>query len=93
MNLLDWSIILSESMLGIAVLIGLYRLAVGPTVVDRILAFDLVVLTIVAFSALLSISEGTAHFVELVLVISLLGFFGTVLLVLALENREQNSSS
>lgn len=92
MSILDFSILVSELLLGIAVLIGVYRLAKGPTVVDRIIAFDLIVVTIVAFSALLGIATDTPHFVELVLVISLLGFFGTVALVLALDNTRSSDS-
>jgi multicomponent Na+:H+ antiporter subunit F len=76
---------ISEIMLALAILVGVYRLFKGPTVVDRIIAFDLIVLTVVAFTALLSIFERTAHFVELILIISLLGFFGTVALVLAFD--------
>jgi len=40
---------------------------------------------VVAFTALLSIEEQTPHFVELILVISLLGFFGTIVLVKAMS--------
>jgi multisubunit Na+/H+ antiporter MnhF subunit len=80
-----------EVLLSIAILIGFYRLFVGPRTVDRIIAFDLIVLTVVAFTALLSIEEETRHFVELILVVSLLGFFGTVAIILAVEaiNREE----
>lgn len=74
-----------EILLAIAILIGFYRLFVGPRTVDRIIAFDLIVLTVVAFTALLSIEEDTRHFVELILVVSLLGFFGTVAIILATE--------
>lgn len=74
-----------ELMLAIAVMVAFYRLAKGPTIVDRIIAFDLIVLTVVAFTALLSIEEGTSHFLELILIVSLLGFFGTVALVLSME--------
>lgn len=83
-----------EVMLAIAILIGLYRLFKGPKVVNRIIAFDLIVLTLVAFTALLSIEEQTPYFVELILVVSLLGFFGTVALVVAMENiyREKKRS-
>ena len=84
--ILTYALQFSELLLTLSVLIGLFRLLKGPTIVDRIIAFDLVVLTIVAFTALLSIEEDTPHFVELILVISLLGFFGTVALVLSMES-------
>lgn len=87
--ILQHAINICEVLLSIAVLIGFYRLVKGPTVVDRIIAFDLIVLTIVAFTALLSIQERTPHFMELILVVSLLGFFGTVALAKAMDDTGQ----
>lgn len=64
--------------LGVAILLGLVRVVRGPTVLDRILAFDLIATGIVAMIGLLSVEWQTALFVELVLLYSLLGFVGTV---------------
>lgn len=83
--ILPATIIICEVLLAIAILISFYRLVRGPSVVDRIIAFELIVLTIVAYTALLSFVEDTEHFVELILIISLLGFFGTVALALSLD--------
>jgi multisubunit Na+/H+ antiporter MnhF subunit len=83
--ILHYTILICELMLSLAVLLGFYRMVKGPSAVDRIIAFDLIVLTVVAFTALLSIEEQTPHFVELILVISLLGFFGTIVLVKAMS--------
>ena len=87
--ILSAAIQVCELMLVVSVLIGFYRLVRGHTSVDRIIAFDLIVLTIVAFTALLSVEQNTAHFVELILVVSLLGFFGTVALVKSMEKPEK----
>lgn len=87
--ILNSAIQICEIMLSVAILIGFYRLAKGPTSVDRIIAFDLIVLTIVAFTALLSIEESTGHFLELILVVSLLGFFGTIALIKAIGDAEE----
>ncbi|MBX3731287.1 MAG: Na(+)/H(+) antiporter subunit F [Verrucomicrobiae bacterium] len=64
--------------LGLAVLLGLWRLARGPTVLDRIVAFDLVTVSVVGMTALLTILWRTPHYLELILIFSLLGFLGTV---------------
>jgi len=85
---LTYAIQASELILAVAVLMGLYRLVRGPSVVDRLIAFDLIVLSMVAFTALISIEAGTPHFVELILIVSLLGFFGTVALIKALDVTE-----
>lgn len=68
-----------------ALLLGFYRLARGPTVVDRILAFDAVVLCAVGLTALLSRQWQSEFYIELILIVSLLGFFGTVAFVFFLQ--------
>lgn len=71
--------------LSVAALGGLYRLAKGPTVLDRILAFDMVAITAIAMVVLVSIRYHTGIYLELVLIFSLLGFFGTVAFVFYLQ--------
>ncbi len=68
-----------------AMLLGFYRMARGPSVVDRILAFDAVVLCAVGLTALLSRWWQSELYVELILIISSLGFFGTVAFVFFLQ--------
>jgi len=59
-------------------LVGLWRVAVGPTTLDRMLGFDLLTVTIVALIILFSLHEKTGEFLELILIVSALGFFTTV---------------
>ncbi len=68
-----------------ALLLGFYRMARGPTVVDRILAFDAVVLCAVGFTAILSRWWESELYIELILIVSSLGFFGTVAFVFFLQ--------
>lgn len=76
------------SILTLAILLGLVRLARGPTVIDRIMAFDLITTSAVGMIVLLSIQWRTALFVELILIFSLLGFFGTVAFVYYLSRTQ-----
>lgn len=80
-----WSLILAVILLLIALVLGFWRLARGPTVVDRILAFDAVVLCAVGLTVVLSRVWHTEFYLELILIISSLGFFGTVAFVLFLQ--------
>jgi multisubunit Na+/H+ antiporter MnhF subunit len=66
--------------LGLALLAGIWRVARGPTVIDRMLAFDLVAVTVVGTIGLLTVLWETPMFLELILVYSLLGFLSTVAL-------------
>jgi multicomponent Na+:H+ antiporter subunit F len=68
-----------------SMLLGFWRLARGPTVVDRILAFDAVVLCAVGLITVLSRIWQSDSYLELILIISSLGFFGTVAFVLFLQ--------
>jgi multisubunit Na+/H+ antiporter MnhF subunit len=76
--------------LTLAILLGLFRLARGPTVLDRILAFDLIATSAVGMVVLLSVLWRTAVYLELILIFSLLGFVSTVAFVFYLHRtREQ----
>lgn len=76
---------LAFGMLTISILLGLYRLARGPTVLDRVLAFDLITTCAVGMIVLLSIQWKTSLFLELILIFSLLGFLTTVAFVFYLH--------
>ncbi len=82
---------ISFGILVVAALLGVVRLARGPTIVDRILAFDAVVLCAVGFTVLLSDFWRTPHFLELILIVSSLGFFGTVAFAAYLQKAEVRS--
>ena len=76
------------AVLVVTVLLGVIRLARGPTIVDRILAFDAVVVCAVGMTVLLSDFWRTPHFLELILIVSSLGFFGTVAFAAYLQRAE-----
>jgi multisubunit Na+/H+ antiporter MnhF subunit len=72
-------------LLAVSVLAALVRIARGPLVIDRLLAFDLLTVCGVGMMALLSVLWRTEHYLELVLVFSLLGFLSTVAFTLYLN--------
>jgi multisubunit Na+/H+ antiporter MnhF subunit len=73
------------AVLTLAVLLSLGRLVRGPTVLDRILAFDLIATSIVGMIALLSVWWRTPLYLELILIFTLLGFVGTTAFVFHLH--------
>ncbi len=66
--------------LSLALLLAAYRLAVGPSLPDRILALDTLYINALAVLVLLGMYYRTALYFEAALVIALLGFVGTVVL-------------
>lgn len=83
----DLLLLVSFYVLILAMLLGVFRLAAGPTVVDRILAFDAVVLCAVGLVVLLSRIWESPLYLDLILIVSSLGFFTTVALVFYLQRR------
>jgi multicomponent K+:H+ antiporter subunit F len=70
--------------LALSITLCLYRLLVGPAVVDRLLALDTITVNVLAFLVVLSIRLGTDVYLDSVLVLALLGFVGTVTIAKAL---------
>lgn len=79
--------------LAVAIVPALVRIARGPTVLDRILAFDLITTCAVGIIVLLSMKWQTSDYLELILIYTLLGFSGTVSFVLYLQRRGVESDA
>lgn len=73
-------VIVQVSLLCISVsMVGLiYRVIKGPTIPDRIVALDAIGINLVAVIALISILLETNAFLEIILLIGILAFIGTV---------------
>jgi len=72
------AIYIGAAMLLIAMTLTIARLIKGPTVPDRILALDTLAINGIALLVLFSIHAGHAHNFEVVLLIAMTGFIGTV---------------
>ncbi|GAT33631.1 multicomponent K+:H+ antiporter subunit F [Terrimicrobium sacchariphilum] len=79
-------VILALALLIAASMLALVRVLMGPTIIDRIIAFDLVAISIVGMMVILSVWWKTQLFIEIMLIFSLLGFVGTVAFVCYLHN-------
>lgn len=77
----------------IAILLGLWRVIRGPSLPDRILAFDLVSTCAVGGIVLWSVWRRTPVYLEAVLIVSLLGFLTTVAFTLYLRSPHPTSES
>lgn len=62
----------------LAILLNLYRLAIGPDVTDRILALDTMVINAIGLIVLLGIYYGTTLYFEAAMLIAMVGFVTTV---------------
>lgn len=76
-------IAVSLAMLGLV-----YRVIKGPTVPDRVVALDAMGIALIAMVALLSVVMKTEFFLEIILLLSILAFIGTVALSKFIERGE-----
>lgn len=79
-GLIETTIGLAMYVVGIAMLLALWRLLRGPTVPDRILALDTLNVTAIAELMLLGMHLQSAIYFEAALIIAMLGFVSTVVL-------------
>ena len=76
----ETTLIVCMHVVGIAMLLGLWRLLRGPTVPDRILALDTLSVTAIAELMLFGMYLDSAIYFEAALIIAMLGFCSTVVL-------------
>jgi multicomponent Na+:H+ antiporter subunit F len=72
-------------LLGACMLLLLYRAIMGPSNPDRAVALDTIGVIIIAMSGLLAILTETTYFNDIILLIGILSFIGTVALAKFLE--------
>ena len=63
-----------------SLVLGFIRLAKGPSFSDRVVALDMMTVSIVAFCALFAIRSGATAFLDVAVVLALIGFLATVAL-------------
>ncbi len=69
------------------VLCTLVRLVIGPSLADRVVATDLFLTFLVMGSAVLSAREGRGAYLEVMLVVAVVGFLGTAMVARFIERR------
>lgn len=92
-SFLELAIDIGFALLMLAMAISFVRLALGPSLPDRVVALDLVTLLAVAFSALFAISSGKGAFLDVAIALALIAFLATVALARFVERRSVNGAS
>ena len=77
-----------EFVLGAAALIAAIRLVRGPSLADRMLALDLVLVLVGSMAAVEAARQGTEYLVPVLVVLTLVAFIGTVIVARYIERRD-----
>lgn len=72
--------LIAMGMVGIAMALNLFRLVIGPSLPDRILALDTMYVNAIALLILFGVYQGADVYFEAALLIAVMGFVGTVAL-------------
>jgi multicomponent K+:H+ antiporter subunit F len=74
------AVIAAQVLLGLAMLLGVYRLLQGPRAQDRVLALDTLYVNAMLLVLTFGIRSGTTLYFEAALIIGMLGFVSTAAL-------------
>ncbi len=87
MTLLEIAILFGFALVILGVVLAAIRLVRGPSLADRIVALDLMTVQLVSFGGLTALQSGSAGFLDVAVVLALVGFLATVCLARYLERR------
>jgi len=82
---LHWTVTIAIGLLCIGVVLSFIRLLLGPSVPDRVIAFDVMAAFVIGLLALFAIQTGHALFIDVGLSIAIIVFLATVALARYLE--------
>jgi multicomponent Na+:H+ antiporter subunit F len=77
-TVLDYSTLLALGILCLSFAITVWRVIVGPTLPDRILALDMLVAIAIGFIAVIAVKTGFMLYVDIAIALGLVGFLATV---------------
>ena len=85
---LDMSVYATFVMVMLSLAIAFIRLARGPTLADRVVALDMMTITIIAVCGVVAVATGVYAMLDVALVLALVGFLATVALARFAERRD-----
>ena len=85
---LELAIDLAFAIVMVSIAMGFYRIAKGPSFGDRVVALDMMTISIMAFCGLFAIFAEDRAFLDVAVVLALVGFLTTLALARFAERRE-----
>lgn len=79
-DFVDLSSLIALALLGLALLLSIVRIVIGPTLADRVLALDLMTMVTMGFIGAVAVRTGLMLYLDIAIALALLGFLATVAL-------------
>jgi multisubunit Na+/H+ antiporter MnhF subunit len=78
MSFFSFTLIFAMAALSLCLVMTAIRFAIGPTLPDRITAFDLFVANVIGIVAIYTELTGNEDFIDVAIILSLFGFLGSI---------------
>lgn len=78
MSVFELTLIIAIAVLSFCLLLTAVRFAIGPTLPDRITAFDLIVANVIGIIAIYTEYTSNEDFIDVAIILSLFGFLGSI---------------
>lgn len=75
---LHFATTVSLGVLSLALLVTIYRIIVGPSLVDRILALDMLIAVAIGYIVVIALRTGFTLYLDIAIALGLVGFLSTV---------------
>ncbi|MCG7343101.1 Na(+)/H(+) antiporter subunit F1 [Sporosarcina sp. ACRSL] len=85
--MIETMITISLVLFTITICIAVLRIILGPSMPDRVIALDMIGVNLIAMIAVVSIMLNTAAFFEVILILGILSFIGTIAFSKSIERR------
>ena len=90
MNLYNYLLYFILPVLSLSTIFVFIRFLKGPSIADRVISLDLLVTIGIGAFAVYSVLTGQATFLDIAMVVALIGFLSTVAFSYYLEKRKKN---
>ncbi|WP_322892390.1 MULTISPECIES: monovalent cation/H+ antiporter complex subunit F [unclassified Yoonia] len=90
---LDIATYISVALIALSLAIAFVRLVLGPTLADRVVALDMMTTLIIAFCGIVAVLTAVAAFLDVAIVMALVGFLATVALARYAERRDPENKA
>ncbi|HLR66885.1 Na(+)/H(+) antiporter subunit F1 [Virgibacillus alimentarius] len=76
--MINLMLITALTLFGVAILIALVRIILGPSLPDRVIALDMIGVNLLSGIAIISVLYQTKAFLEAILILGILAFISTI---------------
>lgn len=83
----------SVVLIALSLAIAFVRMVLGPTLADRVVALDMMTTLIIAFCGIIAVVTAVSAFLDVAIVLALVGFLATVALARYAERRDPKNKA